>query len=283
MSIIIDIEVFGFTGFYQGIWDQSENEQNEIHEMKYGEYEDFESLHMIEDWGFPEDYRDRVAELFADEYADMVSSAIGINVKLVKSFVRSPREYNFSTDEIYAQIEIEDYDEFAKRLQHFLKSDQYHDRLAEIIQQNHTSCSGFISFMSNDIDEWHELIEDPNNENYISCLVGYIVSVVDEDGTQLLNSTIYEFVCSNTDLHCVNPITDIAKEEFELYEKYGHIYSEYAKEHPLKYPDKYEWEDYKGQFIECAEEYERELKRKEEDAKCPYLSGFEPDSISNNQ
>lgn len=283
MGITLDLEVIGFTGFYQGLWDQTQNECDEINDLKYGSYEGIENLHMLEDWGFQEDYRDRVAELFADEYADMVSSAIGINVKLVKSFVRSPREYNFSTDEIYAQIEIKDYDEFVERLQYFLKSDQYHDRLAEIIKQNHTSCSGFISFMSNDINEWHELIEGPNNENYISCLVGYIVSIVDEDSAQLLSSTIYEFVCSNTDLHRVNPITDIAKEEFELYEKYGHIYSEYAKEHPLRYPDKYEWEYYKGQFIECAEEYEREIKRKEEDAKYPYLPGFEPNSISNNQ
>lgn len=274
MSIIIDIEVFGFTGFYQGIWDQSENEQNEIHEMKYGEYEDFESLHMIEDWGFPEDYRDRVAELFADEYADMVSSAIGINVKLVKSFVRSPREYNFSTDEIYAQIEIEDYDEFAKRLQYFLKSDQYRGRLAEIIRENHTSCSGFISFMSNDIDKWYELIEDPNNETYISCLVEYIVVVVDENRAKLLNNTIYEFVCSNTDLHCVKPITDIAKDEWLLYEQYGSLYTKYADEHPLRYPDKWEWKNYKTEFLSHAEEFEKELKRKEFERKYQLCLDF---------
>lgn len=263
MGITLDLEVIGFTGFYQGLWDQGENEWNEVHEIKYAEHEDFESLHMIEDWGFPEDYRDRVAELFADEYADMVSSAIGINVKLVKSFIRSPREYNFSTDEIYAQIEIEDYDEFAKRLQHFLKSDQYRGRLAEIIRKNHTSCSGFISFMSNDIDEWRELIEDPNNENYISCLVGYIVSVVDENGAQLLNSTIYEFVCSDTDLHCVTPKTDIAKDEWSLYEQYGSLYTEYADKHPLRYPNKWEWEDYKEEFLAHADEYAKEMKRKE--------------------
>ena len=47
MKTTIDIEVLGFTGFYQGIWDKSENEWQEIHEMKYREHEDFESLHMI--------------------------------------------------------------------------------------------------------------------------------------------------------------------------------------------------------------------------------------------
>lgn len=52
MKTTIEIKVLGFTGFYQGIWDQSENEWRETHEMKYGDYEDFESLHMIEDWDF---------------------------------------------------------------------------------------------------------------------------------------------------------------------------------------------------------------------------------------
>ena len=278
MSVTLDLEVIGFTGFYQGLWDQTQNECDQIDNLKYGIYEELENLHMLEDWGFQEDYRERVAELFADEYADMVESAIGINVKLIKSFVKSPREYNFRTDEIYAQIQIEDYNEFVKRLQYFLKSNQYHDKLAKIIRENHTSYDGFISLMSNDIDEWYALIEIPNNKIYVSCLVGYIVSIVNEDRFNLLNSSIYEFVCSNTDLHCVHPITDIAKEEFELYEKYN-FYSEYAKEYPLIHPDEREWEKYKERFIEHAEECEKELRRKEEDAKYPFLPGFEPDII----
>lgn len=52
----IEIEALGFTGFYQGIWGQSENEYNEIQSMKYGDYEDIESLQFIEDWGFGPDY-----------------------------------------------------------------------------------------------------------------------------------------------------------------------------------------------------------------------------------
>ena len=110
MKTTIDIEVLGFTGFYQGIWDQGENEWREIHEMKYGEHEDFESLHMIEDWGFPENYREEVGKLFATEYVDQINALLGLDIKLIKSCVSSPREYNFSTDEIYATIEIGDYD-----------------------------------------------------------------------------------------------------------------------------------------------------------------------------
>lgn len=282
MSVNIDLQVIGFTGFYQDLWDQQQNELECIESLKCDD-DGIGNLNMIEDWGFREDYADRIAELFADEYADMASSAIGIDVKLVKSFVWSPREYNFSTDKIYAQVQIEDYGEFAERLQYFLKSSKYRDELAEIIRENHTSCDGFISFMSNDIDKWCELIEDPNNELYVSYLVGYILSVVDKNRFDMLNDIIFIFVDENTDLHHVVPVTDMAKEEFELYGKYGHIYSEYAKEHPLICPDKHEWEGYKEQFIEYAEEYERELKRKEEDAKYPYLPGFEPDNISNNQ
>lgn len=95
MKTTIDIKVLGFTGFYQGIWDQSENEWTKTHEMKYGEYEDFESLHMIEDWGFPENYREEVGKLFATEYVDQINALLELDIKLIKSCVSSPREYNF--------------------------------------------------------------------------------------------------------------------------------------------------------------------------------------------
>ena len=65
MSVTLDLEVIGFTGFYQGLWDQTQNECDQIDNLKYGIYEELENLHMLEDWGFQEDYREHVAELFA--------------------------------------------------------------------------------------------------------------------------------------------------------------------------------------------------------------------------
>lgn len=267
MKTTIDIKVLGFTGFYQGIWDQSENEWTKTHEMKYGEYEDFESLHMIEDWGFPENYHEEVGKLFAEEYVDMVNEVLGLNVKLIKSDLSSPREYNFRTDEIYATIEIDDYDAMIERLSSIASDPAYRTELADIIKKNHSSCSGFISFMSNDIEEWFGLIIDPGNDHYVSYMIGYLMYLLDTARFEYLNENMYDYVERCTDLHYVNPITDIAKDEWNLYEQFGSLYTKYADEHPLRYPDQWEWEEYKESFLEHADEYAKELKRREYDAK----------------
>ena len=275
MKTTIDIKVLGFTGFYQGIWDQSENEWQETHEIKYGEYEDFESLHMIEDWGFPENYREEVGKLFSEEYIDMINDSLKLNVKLIKSDVSSPREYNFRTDEIYATIEVDDYDAMIERLSSIASDPAYRTELADIIKKNHSSRSGFISFMSNDIEDWFGLIVDPGNDHYVSYMIGYLMYLSDTARFECLNENIYEYVECDTDLHCVSPITDIAKDEWKLYKQYGSLYTKYADEHPLRYPDQYEWEEYKDEFLEHAGEYAKELKRREFDAKMPFLPGFE--------
>lgn len=260
MKTTIDIEVLGFTGFYQGMWDQIENEWQEIHEMKYGDHEDFESLHMIEDWGFPENYREEVGKLFAERYIDMMNDLLGLNVKIVRSSIDSPKEYNFRTDKIYATAEVDDYDNMTKRLNHIANDPKYYTELAAIIKRNHSDRDGFWSFMSNDIEEWFVLITDPDNDHYVSYMIGYLMQLIDSERFESLNYNIYEYVECNTDFHYVAPITDIAKDEWALYEQYGSIYTKYADDHPLRYPDQLEWKVYKDEFLEHADEYAKELK-----------------------
>lgn len=54
----------------------------------------------------------------------------------------------------------------------------------------------------------------------------------------------------------------------------GGLYTKYADEHPLRYPDKWEWEDYKTEFLSHAEEFEKELKRKEFERKYQLCLDF---------
>lgn len=278
----LSLEVPSFTGFYQGIWDQGENEWTEIHEMKYGEYEDFESLQLIDDWGFGPDYRENVAQLFADEYADIIKNCIGVPMELVGCFVDSPKEYNFRTDRIYAVFEVPDYDALIKRLRGLANLPKYRTDLAKLIHKYHTSCDGFISFMSNDIEEWFGLICDPSNEHYTSYFIGYLLSLMASEDIDGLNESMYEYVLCNTDYHCVEPETDEAKDEWGLYLKYGRVYTDWATKHPMRHPDPYrpgwyaidDWDDYKEVFMEVAEEYEQEQKRKAALAAMPVIPGL---------
>lgn len=280
----LDLEVPGFTGFYQGIWDQGENEWIGVHEMKYGEYEDFESLKLIDDWGFGTDYRANVAKLFAEDYAEIIKNCIGIEMELVGSDVDSPKEYNFTTDRIFAIFDVPDYNVLVQRLIELGSLSEYHTELAALIKKYHTSCSGFISFMSNDIEEWFELMQDPSNDHYTSFFLGYLLSLMAPEEIEGLNESIYMYVEENTDYHCVEPETDEAKEEWEIYLKYGSLYTDYTTAHPMRYenPDKgkwpywivIDWDDYKEQFLDYVEKHEKEQKRKAALAAMPVIPGL---------
>lgn len=273
-----------FTGFYQGVWDQSENEWIEVHEMKYGDYEDFESLNLIDDWGFGSDYRDNVAKLFAKNYAEIIKNCLAVPMEYVGCYVDSPKEYNFRTDRIYATFEVPDYDALVKRLNELGSLPEYRTELAAIIKKYHTSCSGFISFMSNDIEDWFGLMYDPSNDHYTSYFIGYLLSLMAPEEIEGLNESVYEYVLENTDYHCVEPETDDAKEEWELYLQYRDIYTEFASSNPMRYenPDKgkwppyivLDWDDYKEQFLDYIKKHEQEQKRKAALAAMPVIPGL---------
>lgn len=280
----LNLEVPSFTGFYQGVWDQSENEWIEVHEMKYGDYEDFESLNLIDDWGFGSDYRDNVAKLFAKNYAEIIKNCLAVPMEYVGCYVDSPKEYNFRTDRIYATFEVPDYDALVKRLNELGSLPEYRTELAAIIKKYHTSCSGFISFMSNDIEDWFGLMYDPSNDHYTSYFIGYLLSLMAPEEIEGLNESVYEYVLENTDYHCVEPETDDAKEEWELYLQYRDIYTEFASSNPMRYenPDKgkwppyivLDWDDYKEQFLDYIKKHEQEQKRKAALAAMPVIPGL---------
>lgn len=280
----LDLEVPSFTGFYQGIWDQSENEWIEVHEMKYGDYEDFESLNLIDDWGFGSNYRDNVAKLFAENYAEIIKNCLAVPMEYVGCYVDSPKEYNFRTDRIYATFEVPDYDALVKRLNELGSLPEYRTELAAIIKKYHTSCSGFISFMSNDIEDWFGLMYDPSNDHYTSYFIGYLLSLMAPEEIEGLNESVYEYVLENTDYHCVEPETDDAKEEWELYLRYRDLYTEFTRSNPMRYenPDKgkwpryivLDWDDYKEQFLDYVKKHEQEQKRKAALAAMPVIPGL---------
>lgn len=280
----LNLEVPSFTGFYQGIWDQSENEWIEVHEMKYGDYEDFESLNLIDDWGFGSDYRDNVAKLFAKNYAEIIKNCLAVPMEYVGCYVDSPKEYNFRTDRIYATFEVPDYNALVKRLNELGSLLEYRTELAALIKKHHTSCDGFISFMSNDIEDWFGLMYDPSNDHYTSYFIGYLLSLMAPEEIEGLNESVYEYVLENTDYHCVEPETDDAKEEWELYLQYRDIYTEFASSNPMRYenPDKgkwppyivLDWDDYKEQFLDYIKKHEQEQKRKAALAAMPVIPGL---------
>lgn len=259
----IEIEALGFSGFYGGIWDQGDNEWDKILDCKYSK------LKYIDDWGFAKNYREEVAAIYAERYIEMLNKTLGLGLKLRNQSVDSPREYNFRTDRIYCLVEIEDYDALTARLRSLCSAPIARVRIAEVIKQNHTSYSGFWSWMSNDFEEWMGLIEDPDNAHYVSYLIGYLMEIMSLECLEELNYDVFNYVCEFTDLHQLQPRSANAKDEWSVYEKFGDIYLDYAEDTPDQTPDRsggmrrIEWEDYKEAFLKYGEPLLKERKQRE--------------------
>ena len=138
-----------FPGFYNTVFEYS-NEESDIqyYNEEYGtdfNWDDFE-------WDY-KDYENRVAKSFVNRLESELKGIIDIKIDFQELI--SPKEYNFTNDSINVSIEVE-----LKELIKLVK-DRYDDAKV-YFKEKYTSCSGFISFHSNNVDEW--LNEDYINE-----------------------------------------------------------------------------------------------------------------------
>lgn len=125
-----------FSGFY-----------NSIHDSVF----DFETDMILEDYPGKTWYNFRWTydwNGYARSFVNAVNSEIGLNLEFRNLW--SPREYNFATDEIYCLLDADG----VKKISSALNS----ETLKKLIKERFTSRDGFISFYSNDINEWKEEI-----------------------------------------------------------------------------------------------------------------------------
>lgn len=107
-----------------------------------------------------------------DRYAKVYAEALANECEIDMTFesLRSPREYNFSTDLIFCQISLEE----VRRL----RAETNEKNLRDTIRERFTSRSGFHSFYSNDLDHWDE-IETWDHNEVGTLLEAYIQQVCD--------------------------------------------------------------------------------------------------------
>lgn len=280
MADTIEIKAIGFSGFYGGIWDQGDNEYNALQaEIYCSDTEGLDKLQLLDDWGFINTYRNDVAQEYAEQYIEAVNETLNVNLKLKFQTLSSPKEYNFETDKIFCTVEIESLRSLCDRLVQLAKDPDNYKYLKERIKKCHTSCSGFWSWMSNDVDKWLEFIYDGGNDHYIAYLIGYLMEALGEDPKEL-NGRIYQYVEESTGLHEILPATQEAKEEYELFQKYGTIYTDWAEEHPKRYETRLSfpcfketpWDEYEATFLEYGEP---ERLRREMMRNHPVIPGLE--------
>lgn len=135
-----------FEGFYNSYLDLSEN-------IEVGEGEEFEEQFDEIDWKATNNNVSKFyLEYIKDRLKDFFNEIGIINLDFVK--VDSPKYYNYSTDKLVCNIEVNK-NKFITELQ------KYNFEVWEqFLKDNFTSYDGFISFYPNDPNEWTELIEE---------------------------------------------------------------------------------------------------------------------------
>lgn len=83
----------------------------------------------------------------------------------------SPKYYNFSTDRLWADVELRD--DWREKMRTFMKENA--EWLKGRIKEDWTSYDGFCSFMSNDYEDWFDHIFEEQDERYISTMIGYMM------------------------------------------------------------------------------------------------------------
>lgn len=270
----IEIRALTFGGFYGGLWDQGENEYNAA-QLE----EDLDVIQLKDEWGFGVEYRDKVAELYAQKYVDMCNKILDVDFKVIRQCISSPKEYNFETDKIFITVEVGDYEALVDKLIKLANDPKYRAELGNIIHDEHTSCSGFWSLMSNDIEEWFAFMYDPDYDYYTSFFMAYLMFLIDPEAYDGLDNQIYYYVSESTDLHCIRPETTEAEEEYELLQNNRDAYEAFVNGPGEGFFDGYcanseDWAEYKTDFRYFLEEYNLEQKRKAALAAHPVIPGL---------
>jgi hypothetical protein len=141
-----------FSGFYCSKWSSELNDvENRFIER---EAEDDDTLDESEIASIVDNCRqyetqiEYVAEEYVGYFNEKFKEEFAIDLKLRFESLKSPREYNFSTDIIYAYIDEE-------VVRHLL-DDLDESKLADVVRERFTSCDGFISFYPNRVERrWH--------------------------------------------------------------------------------------------------------------------------------
>lgn len=171
MAKIIKDETIGclqsFVGFYDSIWEPDAEIYYECE--RTGQEEDV-------DFTFDyQEYRHDICEDYTEVWESWLQEFISDDIQLEFLKVVRPQYYTaWETDRCRVKIQLTQAAEDAI----IAKMGKHRELLAKWIKENHTSRDGFISYLSNDIDQWPSRLFDDQEIRqpaYLFYMLYYIV------------------------------------------------------------------------------------------------------------
>lgn len=114
-----------------------------------------------------------IAKDYAEAFSNYLSDKLEFDCGIRFEEMTSPREYNFTTDMIYAHIPTR----VVRKLYDLVSKKD----LCAKIKERHTSRDGFISFYSNNCDEWNDKPIADWDYHELGTLIRTIVEKIDKD------------------------------------------------------------------------------------------------------
>lgn len=166
-----------FHGFYESKWSGAidDEERYEIDRLIEEHGYDEEIVSDIDVWRYGKYcwMYQNLASDYVGFFNDWFKDSFGVDLELKFDGLESPREYNFTTDRIFAKMPDEKFRELMQLVDI--------GKLREYVKRNHSSRDGFISFYSNDLDDWLEKLDEGKFDWDHNEMLTLIEAVIDDE------------------------------------------------------------------------------------------------------
>ena len=162
-TTVCDARLAGFEGFYCSIWSPDDDVYSYSVENDAEEDEDF----TVDYKG----YQNAVCEKYTEVWEGWMQQYIHEDIKLDFLQVWQPRFYNYVNDACEVRISLT---RQAKKAI-IEKIINHRDKIAGWIRDNHSNADGFLTFWSNDIDDWGGWVLFNTNAYHQECYLAYML------------------------------------------------------------------------------------------------------------
>lgn len=204
--MIIEIGSFKFCGFYESMFSNSDEFIDDEYEIKdelvgiMGDNLKNDDDVVVEcDYGEFKEYEKDVCKEFMKNYVDKINDVLPYWITENEFFkfeivdkednivVISPQYYNYERDRCYCDIETN------VETLNLIKWYTLNLKGAKEYIINHfTSCDGFISFITNDYNEWKFLRITNYKQNMLIALLDMLITLSDESNFESIHYETYE-------------------------------------------------------------------------------------------
>ena len=203
-TTVCDARLAGFEGFYCSIWSPDDDVYSYSVENDAEEDEDF----TVDYKG----YQNAVCEKYTEVWEGWMQQYIHEDIKLDFLQVWQPRFYNYVNDACEVRISLT---RQAKKAI-IEKIINHRDKIAGWIRDNHSNADGFLTFWSNDIDDWGGWVLFNTNAyhqaSYLAYMLYYIVKAeLEEEGYTDDRPEIYAYDKVHDQVSAYSYIEDIDK------------------------------------------------------------------------